>query len=413
MEIRKSIKLQKVGRDIRGPVLHEAAQMEAQGHTLIHLNIGNPAAFGFEAPAEILQDVMANLAQAVGYCDSKGLFSARKAIVQYYQQKCVFGVDVGDVYIGNGISEMILMAMQALLNNGDEILIPCPDYPLWTAAVTLAGGNPIHYRCDETADWMPDMADIEANISQRTKGIVIVNPNNPTGAVYPKLVLEQLVEIARRHDLIIFADEIYDQVIYDEATHIPIASLVSDILCVTFNGLSKNYRSAGFRTGWLMLSGAKLSATSYVEGLDMLASMRLCANVPAQYAIQTALGGHQSIHDLTRDTGRLLTQRNLAWELLTAIPGVSCVKPKGGFYLFPKLDPHLYPIQDDEQFVLELLRAEKLLLVQGTAFNWPYSDHLRWVFLLRSDELIDAIARFSRFLAAYRRHHAADRRYLA
>ena len=413
MEIRKSIKLQKIGRDIRGPVLHEAAQMEAQGHTLIHLNIGNPAAFGFEAPAEILQDVMANLAQAVGYCDSKGLFSARKAIVQYYQQKSVFGVDVGDVYIGNGISEMILMAMQALLNNGDEILIPCPDYPLWTAAVTLAGGNPIHYRCDETADWMPDMADIEANISQRTKGIVIVNPNNPTGAVYPKLVLEQLVEIARRHDLIIFADEIYDQVIYDEATHIPIASLVSDILCVTLNGLSKNYRSAGFRTGWLMLSGAKLSATSYVEGLDMLASMRLCANVPAQYAIQTALGGHQSIHDLTRDTGRLLTQRNLAWELLTAIPGVSCVKPKGGFYLFPKLDPHLYPIQDDEQFVLELLRAEKLLLVQGSAFNWPYSDHLRWVFLLRSDELIDTIARFSRFLAAYRRRHAADRRYLA
>ena len=413
MEIRKSIKLQKVGRDIRGPVLHEAAQLEAQGHALIRLNIGNPAAFGFEAPAEILQDVMTNLPLAAGYCDSKGIFSARKAIVQYYQQKGVFGVDVGDVYIGNGISEMIIMAMQALLNQGDEILIPCPDYPLWTAAVTLAGGNPVHYRCDEAADWMPDMADIEANISQRTKGIVIINPNNPTGAVYPKLVLEQLVEIARRHDLTIFADEIYDQVIYDEATHIPIASLVSDILCVTFNGLSKNYRSAGFRTGWLMLSGAKQSATSYVEGLDMLASMRLCANVPAQYAIQTALGGHQSIHDLTRDTGRLLTQRNLAWELLTAIPGVSCVKPKGGFYLFPKLDPHLYPIQDDEQFVLELLRAEKLLLVQGTAFNWPYSDHLRWVFLPRSDELIDAIARFSRFLAAYRRRHATDRRYLA
>jgi alanine-synthesizing transaminase len=387
--------------DIRGPVLKAANAMEEQGHRIIKLNIGNPAPFGFEAPQEILADVIANLPNAVGYCDSKGLFAARKAVVQYYQQKNLF-VDVGDIYIGNGVSELIVMAMQALLNNDDEMLIPAPDYPLWTAAVTLAGGTPVHYLCDENDGWYPDLADIEAKITPKTRGIVVINPNNPTGAVYPKHILEGIVALARRHSLIIFADEIYDKILYDQAVHTSIATLCDDLLCITFNGLSKSYRVAGFRSGWLMVSGNKKIAKDYIEGLDMLASMRLCANVQAQYAIQTALGGYQSINDLIRPNGRLYEQREVAWKMLNDIPGVSCTKPEGALYLFPRLDPAMYPIADDQAFILELLQAERVLLVQGTGFNWPHTDHFRVVFLPHIDELKEAINRLARFLAQYR-----------
>ena len=401
MEIVKSAKLKNVCYDIRGPVLKAANAMEEQGHRIIKLNIGNPAPFGFEAPQEILADVISNLPNAVGYCDSKGLFAARKAVVQYYQQKNRF-VDVGDIYIGNGVSELIVMAMQALLNNDDEMLIPAPDYPLWTAAVTLAGGTPVHYLCDENDGWYPDLADIEAKITPKTRGIVVINPNNPTGAVYPKHILEGIVALARRHSLIIFADEIYDKILYDQAVHTSIATLCDDLLCITFNGLSKSYRVAGFRSGWLMVSGNKKIAKDYIEGLDMLASMRLCANVQAQYAIQTALGGYQSINDLIRPNGRLYEQREVAWKMLNDIPGVSCTKPEGALYLFPRLDPAMYPIADDQAFILELLQAERVLLVQGTGFNWPHTDHFRVVFLPHIDELKEAINRLARFLAQYR-----------
>ena len=401
MHIAKSAKLQNVCYDIRGPVLKAANAMEEQGHRIIKLNIGNPAPFGFEAPQEILADVISNLPNAIGYCDSKGLFAARKAVVQYYQQKGLF-VEVGDIYIGNGVSELIVMAMQALLNNDDEMLIPAPDYPLWTAAVTLAGGTPVHYLCDENNGWYPDLADIESKITTKTRGIVVINPNNPTGAVYPKHILEGIVALARRHNLIIFADEIYDKILYDGAQHTSIATLCDDLLCITFNGLSKSYRVAGFRSGWLMVSGNKRAAKDYIEGLDMLASMRLCANVQSQYAIQTALGGYQSINDLICKGGRLYEQREVAWQMLNDIPGVSCTKPEGALYLFPKLDPTMYPIDDDQAFILEFLQAEKVLLVQGSGFNWPHSDHFRVVFLPHLDELKEAITRLARFLANYR-----------
>ena len=407
MDIAKSDKLKDVCYDIRGPVLKAANAMEEQGHRIIKLNIGNPAPFGFEAPQEILSDVISNLPNAVGYCDSKGLFAARKAIVHYYQTKGLLGVDVNDIYIGNGVSELIVMAMQALLNNGDEMLVPAPDYPLWTAAVTLSGGTPVHYLCDEDQGWFPDLADIERKITPKTRGIVVINPNNPTGAVYSKEVLEGIVALARKHGLIIFADEIYDKILYDEAQHTSIATLAPDLLCVTFNGLSKSYRVAGFRSGWLMVSGNKRIAKDYIEGLDMLASMRLCANVQAQFAIQTALGGYQSINDLIRPGGRLYEQRELAHKMLTAIPGVTCVKPAGALYLFPKLDAEMYPIENDQAFILEFLQAEKVLLVQGTGFKWPKPDHFRVVFLPHREELIEAINRLARFLENYRKRHAA------
>ena len=403
MDLQKSSKLDNVCYDIRGPILKAANAMEEQGHRIIKLNIGNPAPFGFEAPQEILQDLILNLPNAVGYSDSRGLFSARKAVVQYYQQKGLFGVDVNDVYIGNGVSELIVMAMQALLNSGDEVLIPAPDYPLWTAAASLAGGTPVHYICDEQAGWYPDLADMESRISARTRAIVLINPNNPTGACYPEPLLQGIIEIARRHQLIIFADEIYDKILYDEARHTSIASLADDVFFITMGGLSKSYRIAGFRTGWLVVSGQKRAARDYIEGLDMLASMRLCANVPAQHVVQTALGGYQSIQDLILPGGRLLEQRNLAHSMLNDIPGVSCVKPEGALYLFPRLDPKIYPISDDQEFILELLQTEKVLLVQGTGFNWPAHDHFRVVFLPHRDQLTDALQRLERFLENYRR----------
>ena len=403
----KSAKLANVCYDIRGPVLARAKQMEEEGHRIIKLNIGNPAPFGFEAPEEMVQDMIRNLPQASGYCDSKGLFSARKAIMHYTQQKHVRGVTVEDIYIGNGASELIVMSMQALLDAGDEVLIPAPDYPLWTAAVSLSGGTPRHYLCDEQAAWLPDLADLRAKISPHTRALVVINPNNPTGALYPEPFLAELLDIARHHDLIVFADEIYDKVLYDGATHTAIASLAEDVLVVTFGGLSKNYRACGFRAGWMIVSGERSHARDYIEGLDMLASMRLCANVPAQYAIQTALGGHQSIEDLVLPTGRLGKQRDLAYDLLTRIPGVTCVKPKAAMYLFPRLDPQRYPIADDQQFILELLQEEKVLVVQGTGFNWPKTDHFRIVFLPDAHLLNEAIGRIAHFLDRYHRRHAA------
>ncbi len=403
--ILKSSKLANVCYDIRGPVLDRARQMEEEGHRIIKLNIGNPASFGFEAPEEILQDVMHNLSAASGYCDSKGLFAARKAIMHYTQEKRIEDVRLEDIYIGNGVSELIVMAMQALLNTGDEVLIPSPDYPLWTAAVVLAGGTPRHYVCDEQSGWLPDLEDIRSKVSSNTRAIVVINPNNPTGALYPDEVLREIIEIARQHQLIVYADEIYDKVLYDDATHTSIASLADDVLFVTLNGLSKNYRAAGFRSGWAVVSGTKHYASDYIAGLTMLASMRLCANVPSQFGIQTALGGYQSIKDLVMPTGRLMRQRDLAWKMLTEIPGVSCYKPRAAMYLFPRLDPAIYPIEDDEQFVLNLLLEEKVLLVQGSGFNWPYPDHFRVVFLPNSDDLTEAISRVGSFLGRYRRQH--------
>ncbi|ABB74855.1 pyridoxal phosphate-dependent aminotransferase [Nitrosospira multiformis] len=403
--ILKSSKLANVCYDIRGPVLDRARQMEEEGHRIIKLNIGNPASFGFEAPEEILQDVMHNLSAASGYCDSKGLFAARKAIMHYTQEKRIEDVRLEDIYIGNGVSELIVMAMQALLNTGDEVLIPSPDYPLWTAAVVLAGGTPRHYVCDEQSGWLPDLEDIRSKVSSNTRAIVVINPNNPTGALYPDEVLREIIEIARQHQLIVYADEIYDKVLYEDATHTSIASLADDVLFVTLNGLSKNYRAAGFRSGWAVVSGTKHYASDYIAGLTMLASMRLCANVPSQFGIQTALGGYQSIKDLVMPTGRLMRQRDLAWKMLTEIPGVSCYKPRAAMYLFPRLDPAIYPIEDDEQFVLNLLLEEKVLLVQGSGFNWPYPDHFRVVFLPNSDDLTEAISRVGSFLGRYRRQH--------
>ncbi len=403
----KSKKLNNVCYDIRGPVLDEANRLEDEGHRILKLNIGNPAPFGFNAPDEILQDVIHNLAAAQGYSHSKGIFAARKAIMQRTQVQGIPNVEIDDIFLGNGASELIVFAMQALLNDGDEILIPAPDYPLWTASVTLAGGTPVHYLCDEDSGWQPDLEDIARKITPRTRGIVVINPNNPTGAVYSQEVLAAIVDIARRHDLVIFADEIYDRIIYDDAEHIPLGRLATDVLCVTFNGLSKAYRLAGFRSGWLVFSGAKHRARGYIQGVEMLCSMRLCANVPAMYAIQTALGGYQSIGDYIVPGGRLYDQREKAWSLLTAIPGVSCVKPSGALYMFPKLDPDLYPIEDDEQFCLELLLQEKLLLVHGTAFNLPDTQHFRIVFLPWVDDLSDAITRLGRFLHSYRTIGAA------
>ena len=403
--VNKSQKLANVCYDIRGPVLEHAKRMEEEGHRIIKLNIGNPAPFGFFAPDEIIEDVIANLPEASGYSDSKGLFAARKAIMHYAQEKQIPNVTMDGIYIGNGVSELIVMAMQALLDVGDEVLVPAPDYPLWTAAVSLAGGTAVHYLCDESAGWFPDIEDIRCKISPRTRAIVIINPNNPTGAVYPPALLAQIVELARQHQLIIYADEIYDKVLYDEVKHTSIASLAPDVLCITMNGLSKNYRAAGFRVGWMIVSGEKKHAHDYIEGLNMLASMRLCANVQGQFAIQTALGGYQSIKDLVMPTGRLARQRDLAWELLTAIPGVSCVKPQGAMYMFPRLDPQIYPIADDQAFILELLQQEKVLLVQGTGFNWIAPDHFRVVFLPNTDDLTEAIRRIAKFLEQYRQRH--------
>ncbi|MDP2112148.1 MAG: pyridoxal phosphate-dependent aminotransferase [Thiobacillus sp.] len=402
--IRKSSKLDNVCYDIRGPVMARARQMEEEGHRIIKLNIGNPAPFGFDAPEEIVQDVILNLPNASGYSDSKGLFSARKAIMHETQRKGIPGVQIDDIFIGNGASELIVMAMQALLNNGDEVLVPAPDYPLWTAAVSLGGGKPRHYLCDEGAGWLPDLDDIRAKITPNTRAIVIINPNNPTGALYPNELLLEVLEIARQHQLIVYADEIYDKVLFDGVIHTSIASLAEDVLVVTLNGLSKNYRACGYRSGWLIVSGDKRHARDYLEGLNMLASMRLCSNVPGQYAIQTALGGYQSINDLVAPSGRLTRQRDLAHELLTLIPGVSCVKPKAAMYLFPKLDPKLYHIHDDQKFILNLLEEERVLVVQGSGFNWPHPDHIRVVFLPHEEELTEAISRMSRFLDRRRAH---------
>lgn len=401
MQLCQSTKLADVCYDIRGPVLTEAKRLEEQGHHVLRLNIGNPAPFGFEAPEEILHDVIHNLPTAQGYVDSKGLFPARRAVVQYYQRRGVGGVDVEDVYLGNGVSELIVMSLQALLNDGDEVLIPAPDYPLWTAAVRLCGGTPVHYLCDEQADWSPDLADLASKITSNTKALVVINPNNPTGAVYPRPVLESIVELARQHSLVLLSDEIYDRILYDGVEHTCTAALAPDLFCLTFNGLSKAYRVAGFRSGWLVVSGPKQHATSYVEGLDILANMRLCANVPGQHAIQAALGGYQCIEDLVLPGGRLLEQRNTAHELLTAIPGVTCVRPQGALYAFPRIDPAVCPLYDDERFVLDLLLQERLLIVQGTAFNWPRPDHVRIVTLPHVDDLTDAIGRLHRFLATY------------
>lgn len=397
----KSDKLEHVCYDIRGPVHKEALRLEEEGHKILKLNIGNPAPFGFEAPDEILVDVLRNLPSAQGYCDSKGLYSARKAIVQYYQSKDIRSATVNDVYIGNGVSELITMAMQALLNDGDEVLIPMPDYPLWTAAATLAGGKAVHYLCDEQADWFPDVEDIKSKVTSRTKAIVIINPNNPTGAVYSKELLLDIVEVARQNNLIIFADEIYDKILYDGAVHHHIAALAPDLLTVTFNGLSKAYRVAGFRQGWMILNGPKKHAKGYIEGLDMLASMRLCANVPMQHAIQTALGGYQSINEFILPGGRLLEQRNKAYELLNQIPGISCTKPMGALYMFPKIDIKKFNMYDDEKMVFDLLAQEKVLLVHGRGFNWHSPDHFRIVTLPYVHQIEEALGKFARFLSHY------------
>jgi len=404
--LRKSFKLDNVCYDIRGPVLERAREMEEDGQRIIKLNIGNPQPFGFEVPEEILQDVLHNMDQASGYTDSKGLFSARKAIMHYAQEKNIANVTIDDIIIGNGVSELIVMAMLGLLNNGDQMLVPAPDYPLWTAAVTLAGGTPRHYICDEQSGWLPDLKDIESKITANTRGIVLINPNNPTGALYPDEILEGIIEIARHHNLVIFADEIYDKVLYDGAKHTSVASLADDVLFVTFNGLSKNYRACGYRAGWLMVSGTKKLATDYIEGLGMLASMRLCSNVPGQLGIQTALGGYQSIFDLVSADGRLLKQRDLAYDMVTSIPGVTCHKPSAAMYLFPKLDPAIYPIEDDEQFVLDFLLEEKVLVVQGSGFNWHEPDHFRLVFLPGVDQLKTAIERLDAYLSRYRNKFA-------
>jgi alanine-synthesizing transaminase len=400
--ISRSNKLKGICYDIRGPVLEEAKRLEEDGHKILKLNIGNPAPFGFDAPDDILKDVIHNLPTAQGYGPSNGLYSAKVAIHQYYQSFGLLNNSVDDIYIGNGVSELIVMAMQALLNEGDEILVPSPDYPLWTAAVKLAGGNAVHYICDESAGWQPDLNDIKAKITAKTKAIVIINPNNPTGAVYSKETLESITKIAQKNQLIIYSDEIYDKVLYDKNQHIPIATLSNDILCVTFSGLSKNYRVAGFRVGWMILTGAKRQAQDYIRGLDMLSSMRLSANVPMQHAIQTALGGYQSINDLVKPEGRLYQQMQLSYKLINDIPGVSCTRPQGAMYLFPKLDIKKFNIKNDEQFVLDFLREKQVLLVHGTAFNWHKPDHLRIVFLPHLEELEQAILALGDFLSSYK-----------
>jgi len=406
--IHKSKKLDNICYEIRGPVPERAKQLEDEGHKIIKLNIGNLAAFNFDPPDEIVRDMILNMPNGAGYTDSKGMFAPRKAIMHYTQSKQVRGVTIDDIYIGNGSSELIVMCMSALLNDGDEVLVPAPDYPLWTAAVSLSGGTPVHYICDEAADWMPDIADIRRKITPNTRAIVVINPNNPTGALYSDELLQQIVDVAREYQLIICADEIYDKTLYDMASHTSIASLADDVLFITFNGLSKNYRSCGYRAGWMVVSGEKRHAKDYIEGLNMLATMRLCANTPGQYAIQTALGGYQSIQDLVGPGGRLLKQRDLAYALLTAIPGVTCVKPRAALYMFPKFDPEIYPITNDQDFAYELLNEEKVLIVQGTGFNWPYPDHVRIVFLPNADDLAEAIGRIARFLEGYRKRHGTE-----
>lgn len=400
--IKKSMKLDNVCYDIRGPVMDEAKRLEEDGYNILKLNIGNPAPFGLDAPDEIIHDVISNIRKAQGYSDSKGIFSARKAIMQYCQQKNIQNVAVEDIYIGNGASELIMISMQGLLNNGDEILVPAPDYPLWTASVNLAGGTAVHYLCDEESNWYPDVEDIRKKITSKTKGIVIINPNNPTGAVYPVEILTEIVKVAIEHDLILFSDEIYDKILYDDEQHVSTASLTKDVLCLTFNGLSKSHRIAGFRAGWMVISGDKSRARDYMEGLTILASMRLCSNVPAQYTIQTALGGYQSINELIVSGGRLKEQRDLAYQLLNQIPGISCVKPKGAFYLFPKIDVAKFNIKNDTKFVYDLLLDKKVLLVQGSGFNWPQPDHFRVVFLPALEDLRHAINRIGSFLGNYR-----------
>jgi alanine-synthesizing transaminase len=405
--VHKSAKLANVLYDIRGPIMDAARQMEEDGHKVIKLNIGNLAVFGFDAPEEIQQDMIRNLGNSAGYSDSKGIFAARKAVMHYTQQQGIKGVTLDDVYLGNGASELIAMSTNALLDDGDELLLPSPDYPLWTAATSLSGGTPVHYRCDEANGWMPDLDDLRSKITPRTKGIVVINPNNPTGALYSDELLRSIVEIARKHGLVLFADEVYDKVLYDDVKHTAIGSLSEDVLTLTFNSLSKSYRSCGYRAGWMVVSGDKKAAADYIEGLTMLSNMRLCANVPGQYAIQTALGGYQSINELIGPGGRLRRQRDLAYELITAIPGVTCVKPQAALYMFPRLDPKVYPVKDDRQFFLELLQETRVMLVQGTGFNWPDPDHFRIVFLPHEDDLREAINRIAKFLENYRKRHSA------
>ncbi len=406
--LKKSHKLHNVCYDIRGPVLDHAKRLEEEGQRILKLNIGNPAPFGFEAPEEILQDVMRNLPTAQGYCDSKGLYSARKAIMQECQRKQIPGVGIEDIYIGNGVSELIVMAMQALLNDGDEVLIPMPDYPLWTAAANLAGGTAVHYRCNEADNWHPDVEDIKSKITSKTKGIVVINPNNPTGSLYSDELLKQIIEVAKEHNLIIMADEIYDRILYDDNVHTPMSTLTDEVLVLSYNGLSKSHRIAGFRSGWMMVSGRKQHATDFIEGLDMLASMRLCSNVQGQYAIQTAMGGHQSMQDLTSETGRLYKQREMAVSRLNAIKGISCTMPQGAFYCFPKMDPEVYPITDDMDFMMDLLVEENVLMVQGTGFNWDKPDHFRLVFLPNLLDLENAMDRLDRFFAKKRQQFGTE-----
>ena len=405
--VQKSAKLANVLYDIRGPIMDAARQMEEEGHKIIKLNIGNLALFGFDAPEEIQQDMARNLPNSSGYSDSKGIFAARKAVMHETQKQGILGVTLDDIYLGNGASELIALSTNALLDDGDELLLPAPDYPLWTAAASLSGGTPVHYLCEEANGWMPDLADIRGKITPRTKGIVVINPNNPTGALYSEELLKGIVEIAREHNLVIFADEVYDKVLYDGVKHTALASLSDDVLTLTFNSLSKSYRSCGYRAGWLVVSGDKKPAADYIEGLNMLSNMRLCANVPGQYAIQTALGGYQSINELVAEGGRLRRQRDLAYQLITAIPGVSCVKPTAALYMFPRLDPKVYPIADDRQFFLELLQETRVMLVQGTGFNWATPDHFRIVFLPHEDDLREAVSRIAKFLEHYRKRHSS------
>ncbi|WP_201580198.1 aminotransferase class I/II-fold pyridoxal phosphate-dependent enzyme [Psychrobacter sp. Pi2-52] len=407
--IKKSDKLQNVCYDIRGPLLQTANKIEAEGKRILKLNVGNPAPFGLEAPHEILRDVAMNLSEATGYSDSQGIFSARKAILQYYQSKGLLSaVDVRDVYLGNGVSELIVMTMQALMNDGDEVLIPMPDYPLWTAAANLAGGTAVHYRCNEEDNWHPDIEDIKSKITSKTKGIVVINPNNPTGSLYSDELLKQIIEVAKEHDLIIMADEIYDRILYDDNVHTPMSTLTDDVLVLSYNGLSKSHRIAGFRSGWMMVSGRKQHAADFIEGLDMLASMRLCSNVQGQYAIQTAMGGHQSMQDLTSEKGRLYKQREMAVSRLNAIKGISCTMPQGAFYCFPKMDPEVYPITDDMDFMMDLLVEENVLMVQGTGFNWDRPDHFRLVFLPNLLDLENAMDRLDRFFAKKRKQFGTE-----
>ena len=403
--VRKSAKLANVCYDIRGPIMDAARHMEDEGHKIIKLNIGNLATFGFDSPEEIQQDMIRNLPNSSGYSESKGIFAARKAVMHETQRQGVKGVELEDIYLGNGASELIVMATNALLNNDDEILLPAPDYPLWTAAASLSGGTPVHYLCDERTGWMPDMKDLRSKITERTRGLVVINPNNPTGALYSKEILLEMIQVAREHGLVLFADEVYDKVLYDDVKHTALASLSEDVLTLTFNSLSKSYRSCGYRAGWMVVSGDKKLAGDYIEGLNMLSNMRLCSNVPGQWAIQTALGGYQSINELVGEGGRLRRQRDLAYELITAIPGVTCVKPSAALYMFARLDPQVYPIQDDQQFFLELLQETKVMLVQGTGFNWAQPDHFRIVFLPHEDDLREAIGRIATFLETYRRRH--------